>query len=72
MQALVKEYDEKYLPKADRFKCTDIFDISEMAKEAIKEKPHCSISYFLICFALEAGFMRGYRSACYDMKKGNR
>ena len=68
MQALSDEYDKRHSATKDRFKCDDIVEIHRMAKEASKGVPD-SMFYFLITFALQAGFMKGYRSAKYEIRK---
>lgn len=68
MQELSEEYDKRYSAGKDRFKCDDVVEIHRMAKEASKSVPD-SMLYFLITLALQAGFMKGYRSAKYEIRK---
>ena len=68
MQELSEEYDKRYSAAKDKFKCDDVVEIHSMAKKA-SEDLQGSFLYFLVTYSLQAGFMRGYRSACYDIKK---
>lgn len=70
MQQLTDEYAKKYLPNNDKMHCLEYYELLEMAKAAAEEdKTTGDYAFYLVKFAFDAGFMKGYHCAEYDRKK---
>lgn len=70
MEKYVNDYKKKYLPGHDKLKCLDVIELLNMAQaQTDAEGDPENLKFNLIGYAFQAGFMRGYGCAKYDIEK---